>query len=156
MWRCAACAHCFGTQRGAHPPPHTLCLAPRYLLVQPDGTRLATGCYDGRGRVWSAEGTLLSVLKGHTQPVFSIQWSPSGQALLTGSGTRAVFTCTHLHAVDAHSVPIAPVAHSSTCVRMCARVRVRVCSGQELHRVGRCKRQHLTAVRFSYGAHPGR
>jgi transducin (beta)-like 1 len=52
---------------------------------QPDGTRLATGCYDSRARIWSVDGGLQAVLTGHTQPILSLQFSPNGQHVVTGS-----------------------------------------------------------------------
>lgn len=51
----------------------------------PSGTSLATGCYGGRARIWSAEGALQQVLAGHTQPVLALQWSPNSSYVLTGS-----------------------------------------------------------------------
>ena len=54
--------------------------------LQPDGTLLVTGCYDGRGRIWSIDGALLHTLSGHTAPLVSVQWSPSGSYLATASG----------------------------------------------------------------------
>lgn len=57
--------------------------------MQPSGTNLATGCYDGRARIWSAEGALQQVLAGHTQPVLALQWSPNSSYVLTGSGASA-------------------------------------------------------------------
>ena len=66
----------------------------------PEGTRIATGANDGRVRVWSASGpsantsgdvsgTLLSTLAGHTGSIFSVQWSPSGAYLLSGSADKS-------------------------------------------------------------------
>lgn len=54
----------------------------------PDGTRLATGCYDGVARVWSEHGEVLQELHEHTGPVFSIKWSKDGRYLLSGSYDR--------------------------------------------------------------------
>lgn len=69
------------------------CAGERYKDVtslnwSPDGTRLATGCYDGVARVWSEHGVVLHELHEHTGPVFSIKWSKDGRFLLSGSYDR--------------------------------------------------------------------
>jgi transducin (beta)-like 1 len=51
----------------------------------PSGTILGTGCYDGTARLWSGRGELKAVLLQHTEPVFTVQFSPDGAHLLTGS-----------------------------------------------------------------------
>jgi hypothetical protein len=52
----------------------------------PDGTRLATGSYDGTAKVWDAAGgQVLLTLEGHTGLVFSVSWSPDGTRLATAS-----------------------------------------------------------------------
>jgi|EP01047_Picozoa_sp_COSAG01_P009832 transducin (beta)-like 1 len=51
----------------------------------PDGTKLATGCYDGLGRVWSKDGKLLQTLQHHSGPIFSLKWNAKGDLLLSGS-----------------------------------------------------------------------
>lgn len=58
------------------------------LNWSPDGTQLATGCYDGVARVWSDRGTVLHELHEHTGPVFSIKWSKDGSLLLSASYDR--------------------------------------------------------------------
>ena len=50
-----------------------------------DGTRLATGSYDGLARIWTANGELASTLKKHTGPIFSLKWNRTGEYLLSGS-----------------------------------------------------------------------
>lgn len=58
------------------------------LNWSPDGTRLATGCYDGVARIWSEHGVVEHELHEHTGPVFSIKWSKDGKYLLSGSYDR--------------------------------------------------------------------
>jgi transducin (beta)-like 1 len=48
-----------------------------------DGTSLATGCYDGKARIWSAQGDLQRTLQKHTGPIFAVRWSANGRFLLT-------------------------------------------------------------------------
>jgi len=50
-----------------------------------DGKLLATGSYDGVARVWSMEGKLVHILKGHKGPIFSLKWNKKGNYLLSGS-----------------------------------------------------------------------
>lgn len=54
---------------------------------RPDGAFLATGCYDGRARVWASNGTLHAALGGFSGPLFALRWSPSGR-LLAGAGVE--------------------------------------------------------------------
>jgi len=50
-----------------------------------DGSALATGCYDGRARVWSKGASLLWTLEKHKGPVFALKWNRAGTFLLSGS-----------------------------------------------------------------------
>jgi WD40 repeat protein len=50
-----------------------------------DGNLLATGSYDGVGRVWSLNGSLVHTLRGHKGPIFSLKWNNMGNFLLSGS-----------------------------------------------------------------------
>ena len=60
-----------------------------HALAQPDDKWLATSGSDGVARIWSARGELQRALKRHNGTVFSLQWSPSGRHLLTGSVDRS-------------------------------------------------------------------
>jgi transducin (beta)-like 1 len=55
------------------------------LAWNPTGTVLATGCYDGTARLWTIRGELKFVLVFHSDSVFTVQFSPDGTTLLTGS-----------------------------------------------------------------------
>ena len=59
-----------------------------------DGSKLATGCYDGLGRVWSKEGKLLKTLEAHQGPIFSLKWNRRSDMLLSGSVDKtAIIWC---------------------------------------------------------------
>jgi WD40 repeat protein len=73
--------------------PHSQHIGERYKDVtsvnwSPNGQHLATGCYDGVARVWTALGHLEMELNDHSGPVFSLKWSKDGQYLLSGSYDR--------------------------------------------------------------------
>ena len=48
-----------------------------------DGSSLATGCYDGKARIWSSQGDLQRTLQKHTGPIFAVRWNVNGRFLLT-------------------------------------------------------------------------
>lgn len=48
-----------------------------------DGSSLATGCYDGKARIWSAQGDLQKTFQRHTGPIFAVRWNINGRFLLT-------------------------------------------------------------------------
>jgi len=50
-----------------------------------DGEYIATGSYDGVGRVWTNQGQLVTTFKKHKGAIFSLKWSPNGQYILSGS-----------------------------------------------------------------------
>ncbi|GMH91981.1 hypothetical protein TrVE_jg881 [Triparma verrucosa] len=55
------------------------------LEWSPDGTKLATGSYDGVARVWDYLGNIIYTLNAHKGPIFSLKWNKSGSYLLSGS-----------------------------------------------------------------------
>ena len=50
-----------------------------------NGQLLATGSYDGAGRIWSKSGELQSRLLGHERAIFSLKWNARGDYLVTSS-----------------------------------------------------------------------
>jgi WD40 repeat protein len=67
-------------------PNHVLTVA-----YSPDGSVLATGCYDKLTRLFTAEtGIETAQLKGHAGPVTTIAYSPDGKQIATGSGDGRV------------------------------------------------------------------
>ncbi len=54
----------------------------------PDGSRIVTASGDGTARLWSADGTLVATLAGHTYAVTSAVFSPDGSRIVTASGDR--------------------------------------------------------------------
>jgi len=65
--------------------------AQRTVAVSNDGKWLASGAEDGTIRLWKLPEVILqAVLKGHTQPVFSLAFSPDGQWLASGAWDRTL------------------------------------------------------------------
>jgi len=76
-------------QRLCHLEQHTL-IGHRHEVTSmswsPDGTRLATGSWDGTAKVWeAASGRELLTLSGFAGQVNSVSWSPDGTRLATGN-----------------------------------------------------------------------
>lgn len=55
------------------------------LAFSPDGTRLASCCSNSGCLIDISSGTVISTLKGHTDVVSSVYFSPDGKYLITGS-----------------------------------------------------------------------
>jgi WD40 repeat protein len=60
------------------------------VAFSPDGTQLATGCHDGRVRIFDvAKGAVLKDLAAHVMPmpssVYCVAWSPDGKRVVSSS-----------------------------------------------------------------------
>ncbi len=94
------------------------------MAWSPDGTRLATGSWDGTAKVWDAAGGReLLTLKGHTSHVRSVSWSPDGTRLATGSedGTAKVWDAAggrELFTLKGHTGQVWSVAWSPDGTRL--------------------------------------
>src|SRR5262249_13639074 len=60
------------------------------VVFNPQGTLLATGCFDGQLRIYDvAKGTLTRQIAAHTKPndtsIYGVAWSPDGKQIVTGS-----------------------------------------------------------------------
>jgi WD40 repeat protein len=57
------------------------------LAFSPDSSRLASGAIDGTVKLWNSEtGDELLSLKGHTDRVWNVAFSPNGRQLASAGG----------------------------------------------------------------------
>ncbi|KAL7693902.1 putative coatomer alpha subunit, anaphase-promoting complex subunit 4, WD40 [Plasmopara halstedii] len=61
-----------------------------------DGSLLASGTYNGKTRIWNAEGEMKQIFQYHNGPVFATRWSKTSLYLLSASfdKTVVVWDCT--------------------------------------------------------------
>ena len=94
------------------------------LTFNQDGTRFATGAFDGVLRVWdAATGQKLLELPGHTATIVDIRFSPDGRHIATGSadGTAKVWdaeTGKELVTLTGHTGVVSGVAFSPDGTRL--------------------------------------
>jgi eukaryotic-like serine/threonine-protein kinase len=65
--------------------------------LSPDGQRIASGCNDGKLRVWNtATRQPLGEYNGHTNHIWGVAWSPDGRQIATagGDGTARLWEAT--------------------------------------------------------------
>ncbi|MBI3860565.1 MAG: PD40 domain-containing protein [Planctomycetia bacterium] len=67
---------------GGHPSPI------RSVAFSPDGSLLATSCYDANVRLFDVSTGSARVLAGHTDSVVEVCWSPDGKSLASASWDR--------------------------------------------------------------------
>lgn len=58
--------------------------------LQPQGTLLASGTYNGKTRIWDVSGEMKHIFQYHNGPVFATRWSKSGMFLLSASFDKTV------------------------------------------------------------------
>ena len=68
---------------------------PPAFFLQPDGSQVATGSYDGVARLWSREGELSATLSRHSGPIFALKWNSKGNYIVTGGVDKVQYTCVH-------------------------------------------------------------
>ena len=77
------------------------------MAWSPNGSILATGGSDGTVRLWNSEGSInYAVLRGHKNPVRTVEFSPDGRTLASGGGKVRfwdVNTERHLRTIDPQS-----------------------------------------------------
>ncbi|NEO96678.1 MAG: hypothetical protein F6K56_43860, partial [Moorea sp. SIO3G5] len=56
----------------------------------PDGNRIASASYDKTVKLWKQDGTLLTTLKGHSDGVLAVVFSPNGEMIASASGDNTV------------------------------------------------------------------
>lgn len=56
----------------------------------PNGKYLAAGCGDGKVRLFSPDGNLVTTLAGHTGEVWAVAWSSDGVTLASGSSDKTI------------------------------------------------------------------
>ncbi|PVV04960.1 hypothetical protein BB560_000524 [Smittium megazygosporum] len=56
-----------------------------------EGTLLATGCFDGKTRIWNLSGKLEKTLSFDDVPIILVRWSPSSKYVLSGNLAGSIF-----------------------------------------------------------------
>ncbi len=61
------------------------------MTFSPDGTRVASGSFDGQLKIWDAtSGKVLASCDGFIFPVMAVAFSPNGKRVASGGSDRAV------------------------------------------------------------------
>ena len=101
------------------------------LHWSPEGSRLATGSYDGKVRIFTkSKWTLLHTLAKHQGPVFALKYNPKGSLLVSGS----VDMCTIVWDTKSGEIKQSWKFHTRTCTRCVWR------DNSTLHLAARTKR----------------